>query len=276
TVGSFFFNTGTEWQNMVSTTVSTAPALSTSASWLVSGNSGIDPANQFIGTTDSKALRFRINNIPAGELNPFTGNVSLGLGAGYRNTTGVHNVAIGESALGNSTNGNYNTANGSYTLEYNTTGFFNTANGSYALRYNSTGYNNTAVGGEALAANTDGQYNTAVGAKALINTGSSFYNTAVGYHTSLDYHVGWNNTFIGANSGVTSDDLYNCIAIGYYTLCNASKQVRIGNSSTTSIGGYAQWTNFSDGRYKKNIKEDVKGLDFILKLRPVIYQLIFT
>src|SRR4030095_546359 len=171
TVGSFFFNTGTEWQNMVSTTVSTAPALSTSASWLVSGNSGIDPANQFIGTTDSKALRFRINNIPAGELNPFTGNVSLGLGAGYRNTTGVHNVAIGESALGNSTNGNYNTAIGSSTLQYNTTGFFNTANGSYALRYNSTGYNNTAVGGEALAANTDGQYNTAVGAKALINTG---------------------------------------------------------------------------------------------------------
>jgi hypothetical protein len=144
------------------------------------------------------------------------------------------------------------------------------------LRYNSTGYNNTAVGGEALAANTDGQYNTAVGAKALINTGSSFYNTAVGYHTSLDYHVGWNNTFIGANSGVTSDDLYNCIAIGYYTLCNASNQVRIGNSSTTSIGGYAQWTNFSDGRYKKNIKEDVKGLDFILKLRPVTYQLDIT
>ncbi|MFM7902093.1 MAG: tail fiber domain-containing protein, partial [Bacteroidota bacterium] len=31
------------------------------------------------------------------------------------------------------------------------------------------------------------------------------------------------------------------------------------------------WTTFSDGRYKKNVEEDVPGLDFISKLRPVTY-----
>ena len=53
----------------------------------------------------------------------------------------------------------------------------------------------------------------------------------------------------------------------------ASNQVRIGNSSVTSIGGYAGWTNFSDGRYKLAVNENVKGLDFVMKLRPVTYRL---
>jgi hypothetical protein len=33
------------------------------------------------------------------------------------------------------------------------------------------------------------------------------------------------------------------------------------------------YTNLSDGRFKKNVQEDVKGLDFIMKLRPVTYTL---
>jgi len=39
----------------------------------------------------------------------------------------------------------------------------------------------------------------------------------------------------------------------------------------TSIGGQVEWTAFSDGRFKKDIKEDVSGLDFIKHLRPVSY-----
>jgi len=41
----------------------------------------------------------------------------------------------------------------------------------------------------------------------------------------------------------------------------------------TSIGGYANWTNISDGRVKKNIKANVPGLTFINKLKPVTYNL---
>ena len=39
------------------------------------------------------------------------------------------------------------------------------------------------------------------------------------------------------------------------------------------IGGKVGWTTLSDGRYKTNIKEDVTGLSFISKLRPVTYSL---
>jgi hypothetical protein len=47
----------------------------------------------------------------------------------------------------------------------------------------------------------------------------------------------------------------------------------MGNSATGQYWAYANWTNISDGRYKKNIKEDVPGLAFINKLRPVTYTL---
>jgi hypothetical protein len=79
--------------------------------------------------------------------------------------------------------------------------------------------------------------------------------------------------FIGALSDVNGTDYFNVIALGEFAIATASNQARIGNTNTTSIGGYANWTNFSDGRYKKNVKDDVKGLDFIMKLRPVTYNL---
>ena len=78
---------------------------------------------------------------------------------------------------------------------------------------------------------------------------------------------------LGANCDVNQNDLYNCIAIGQAVTNTAVNQARIGNSATSSIGGYVSWTNISDGRFKKDIKEEVKGLDFIMRLRPVTYHL---
>jgi len=48
-------------------------------------------------------------------------------------------------------------------------------------------------------------------------------------------------------------------------------RVRIGNITVASIGGHVGWTTFSDGRFKQQVKEDIKGLDFINRLRPVTY-----
>jgi len=47
----------------------------------------------------------------------------------------------------------------------------------------------------------------------------------------------------------------------------------LGNTATQTIQGYSSWGTLSDQRFKTNVKEDVQGLDFILKLRPVNYQL---
>ena len=68
-------------------------------------------------------------------------------------------------------------------------------------------------------------------------------------------------------------NLQNATAIGFGAVVNASNKVLIGNSSVTVIGGQVGWSTFSDGRFKENIKENVPGLDFITRLKPVTYTL---
>ncbi|HRI22246.1 MAG TPA: tail fiber domain-containing protein, partial [Panacibacter sp.] len=63
------------------------------------------------------------------------------------------------------------------------------------------------------------------------------------------------------------------MALGNLSTITASNQVRVGNSSVTSIGGQVGWSTLSDGRYKKQVKENVPGLQFIKKLKPVTYHL---
>jgi trimeric autotransporter adhesin len=184
-----------------------------------------------------------------GNLNTANGHSSL-----YSNTTGYQNTAVGGQSLYSNTTGYRNTALGMYALNANLLGANNTATGSFALYTNNMGNNNTGHGYRALNANTTGSYNTAQGSYALDDNFGGNYNTAVGY-----------------NSGPAVDLLSNTTAIGYLAAPTASNQVRIGNTSVTSIGGQVAWTVFSDGRFKKDIKEDVSGLDFIKKLRPVSY-----
>lgn len=373
-------------QLMVNIGSATAPNWQTivfNSGWSLTGNSGTNPANQFIGSTDNQALRFRINNTSAGELHP-SGNIFWGLGAGQNNTTAYSNVAMGTDALKNNTTGlqltaigdsalfnnnptvvfngfsntavgyqslfsnatgNYNTSIGALSLNANTTGYYNTAvgeqallenttgsdntaMGGYALKNNNSGNENTAIGSEALSGNTSGNYNTAVGYQSLWrNTGSenvaiglhsmifggagsynvavgnaamfhnsgniasyntavgqgalysttnSQYNTAVGYEAGLAHDLGYNNTILGANCQLAADGLFNCIAIGQQVTCTASSQARIGNLATNSIGGTVGWSTLSDGRYKTALQENVKGIDFIMKLRPLTYRLNLT
>jgi trimeric autotransporter adhesin len=203
-------------------------------------------------------------------------NTANGYAALYYNSTGYGNTANGRSALLLNTTGYYNTANGYAALRSNTLGYGNTANGIAALRYNTTGYENTANGYTALDYNITGLYNTAVGAKALNNTPNSSYNTAIGHEAGVGYNLGYNNTLLGAGANVSFSGQYNSIAIGLGATTPDNGTVRLGNTANWSYGGYAGWTNFSDERYKKNVTENVKGLEFIMRLRPVTYYLNVT
>jgi hypothetical protein len=200
-------------------------------------------------------------------------NTANGVSALFSNTSGDHNTAEGMESLYSNTTGSDNEANGYRALYSNTTGYYNTANGYDALYFNTTGSANTANGEGALSLNTTGGANTAEGFEALHNTGTSLYNTAVGYSAGSNHDNGYNNVFVGANTGTNGDGYYNDIAIGQGTTCTTSSQVIIGNPSTLYYRTYGAWLIISDGRYKKNIKEDVAGLAFINKLRPVTYNL---
>ncbi|MDW8420220.1 MAG: tail fiber domain-containing protein, partial [Chitinophagales bacterium] len=160
----------------------------------------------------------------------------------YSNTTGYDNSAFGHNALFN-----------------NNTGFENTACGEEALHENTTGFANTAVGENALYYNTTGDLNTAVGEEA-----------GAGVPNINFIHC----TFIGARSSPTVNRT-NVTMLGFgiaNAQCTGDNQVLLGNTAITQIRAQVTGiTAYSDARFKSNIKDDVKGLDFIMKLRPVSY-----
>ena len=256
---------------------------------------GGNPANGKILTCDSLGNATWENNSGASELNElsdvkfdgsslFVGNlagesddgannnVAMGSEALTANTSGKRNSAMGSKALYTNNNDD-NTAVGFEALYTNSSGNKNTSIGSQALYGNSSGSNNVAMGYHALNQNTTGYKNTGAGVETLIETTSGHQNVAIGTSAGS---IGNNNncTYIGVNAkNLDSSNYLNSTAIGFQTTLTASNQVRIGNSTVNSIGGYADWTNVSDQRFKSDIKEDVTGLAFILKLRPVSYNL---
>ena len=291
---------------------------STNNEWSLTGNNGTNASN-FLGTTDSAALTFKVNNKQAGYIeygktrNTGFGYETLSANLGNINTafgynslpivTGEGNTAVGSQILQLDTTGSWNTGMGAFALEENTTGSNNTGIGVSALITNTTGSDNTAVGFwsfcsatgndntgigfNTLADNSSGSFNTAVGSMALYTTQASD-NTAIGYQALNGNTLGSSNTAIGYqalnsnttgqyitalghSANVSSNNLFNATAVGSSALATASNQVRIGDNYVTSIGGYVGWSNVSDGRVKKNIKQNVPGLVFINKLEPVTY-----
>ena len=258
-------------------------------------------ASNTTGSFNTAMGEFSLNSNITGEQNTATGNFSLQLNTtgnnntasgakalfantgGFQNTasgafalqnntTGSDNTATGVSALGSNTTGFVNTATGFGSLSSNTTGSFNSAHGEFSLNANTIGGQNTANGNFALQNNTTGSNNIATGVNTLIANKTGNNNTAVGNFAGDLPIADNNNTFIGFGANNTSGiSLINSTALGFSASVTASNQIRVGNTSVTSIGGQVGWTTLSDGRYKKNIRENVPGLSFILMLHPVTY-----
>jgi trimeric autotransporter adhesin len=205
--------------------------------------------------------------------NTASDNSAFGYNALKANTSGSNNSALGYEALFANTTGAYNMATGMIALLHNTTGNYNTASGSYAMNTNTTGSNNVGVGHRAMNSNSTGDNNAGVGYYALYQTTASA-NTAIGEAAGYNNTSGTNNTFVGYQADLTASQTYtNCSSFGNGAIVNAKDKVRLGNTNVTVIEGTpAAYTSSSDGRFKFNVKEEVKGLEFIKKLRPVTYQ----
>ncbi len=230
--------------------------------WTIRGNSGTNAAYNFIGTTDDQDLVFKRNGAIFGRIAYW--NIALGNGTLSSNTTGEQNSAFGRGALLSNTTGDNNTALGSTTLADNTTGKKNTAVGVAALAKNRTGNRNVALGEVALNFLLTGDNNISLG----FDSGSYFGNSSENFFTNSAKSI-----FIGAETRALLNNSQNEIVIGYDAKGRGSNTVTIGNSDITSIGGYSSWTNYSDSRLKKNIVSSTYGLDFINKLRPVLYNM---
>ena len=216
--------------------------------------------NVFLGNNAGSSNNTGYRNIFIGEnagvLNTSgRSNVVVGDNSGIKISTGTYNVVIGPSAGSALTAATGNVAVGYLALNSATYQIYNTAVG-YGAMKNSIGSANCAFGFDALYNNTTGSDNTAFGVYALQNQTTGSFNTAIGY-----------------GAFTTSSNYTNSTAIGSNTTMAGSNRVRLGASDVTSIGGYVGWTTVSDARFKKDITENVPGLDFILELKPVTYHL---
>jgi hypothetical protein len=113
--------------------------------------------------------------------------------------------------------------------------------------------------------------NSILGAFALWQNTTGSDNTAVGYSALSSNTTGFHNSAFGTQADMSTNNLSNATSLGAGAIVNASNKVRIGDANVTVVESAAGSWTVSDGRFKTNVQEQVKGLAFIKLLRPVVY-----
>lgn len=230
--GYYYFD-GTLWK------------LATGNDWHTTGNTGTVPGTNFIGTSDDKALMFKVNNTIGGfidNVDPTAsstngGNTALGknaLASSYN--VSKENTAIGNAALfslDNTTTNYWNTAIGAGAMKNSIATRWNTAIGANALANLNTGNRNIAVGISSLSAvGMTGSFNVAIGSNASDKITSGNQNIAVGLTPLNSLTSGSGNIGLGYFSGLGLTTGNNNIAIGQQTQVfnvTGDGQINIGN-----------------------------------------------
>ncbi len=247
----FYYWNGSKWNKLA--TVNSLKG----TSWGINGNSNTNTNTDFIGTTDSKPLIFKTNNILSGKIaygdnsvffgqssginittglnNSFfghnsglatttgSGNNFIGFNSGASNTTGGNNISLGRAAGKSNTTGSKNVWIGDEAGFSQSVADEAVAIGSGAMHENTIGLSNTAVGFEALYKNTSGNYNAASGNHALFNNTTGSNNTATGRQALFSNTSGPSNTAYGyramyLNTSGGSNTAFGLQALGNNTL----------------------------------------------------------
>jgi len=222
-----------------------------------------------------------------------TGTIAIGRQALTALTTGARNTAVGYTAGAEEVAGNDNTVIG-YEALHDGGGLANSSN--------------TIIGsqaGDGTWVNNACNYNTAVGQGTMRGAmDGAAHNVAVGFVSGTAITSGQRNTFIGGGSGsacTTGDKnvavgndanvaaaVDEQIAIGYSTTVTAQYGIAIGHDITAGTNDAVigksgaiitvdfdadgTWAQSSDIRKKKNIKDDLLGLEFINDLKTKTFQ----
>ena len=263
-------------------------------------NSAFGYQSLYYNTTGNENSAFGLNSLLFNKTG--NGNSAFGTRSLYSNSAGINNTAIGQSALSNNHSGNNATAVGYQAMYYanntmaafdnfnvavgyealrgsttpaNNTGNNNTAVGYMPLRNNSSGNYNSAFGISSLYLNTAGYDNSAVGSYSLNSNTTGYQNSAFGRSSLYANTTGYQNSAFGSGAGQFITSGSNLTCIGYNaqpTSGSATNQITLGNNQITSLRcNVTTITSLSDARDKMNIKDLNIGVDFLMKIKPRLF-----
>ncbi|MBX3103230.1 MAG: hypothetical protein KF690_12030, partial [Bacteroidetes bacterium] len=235
--------------------------------WGLNGNAAV-PGN-FLGTTNTQPLEFRVNNVRTGMIYPdgasssivwgstvntvsgTTGSVISGGGSsGSPNTINANFAAIG-GGMNNTVSGAYGAVNGGNTNTVNGTygtvggGTNNLASNTYTLV--GGGGSNTASGG---GATVSGGYENKASAN-YASVGGGYGNTASGSYSSL--MGGFNNSVSGTYATVAGGN--SNIAYGNYSFTGSGSGLRTRSYAETVFGLFNDTTGYT-GNPTSNLAND--------------------
>jgi len=174
-----------------------------------------------------------------------SGCTALGAQAMYNHTSGGSNIAIGRDCNRGPSNssagtGNSNISIGTRSAELMTSGAKNISIGDYAGFRIESGYGNIAIGWLANYA----------------------------YDTTNSTTNGYENTLVGGYTRTIGYNTYKECILGYGTVGKGNRRFMVGcDSGVYHAGNVSSWTTTSDERIKKNIVDNVTGLDKIEKIK---------
>ncbi len=248
--------------------------LSNLNAWGLSGNAGIVPDVQFLGTKDAQPADFRVNNARALRLAPTANSPNL-IGGDSRNyvAPGVYGATIGGggtpaypygTGLSNSVLANFatvgggagNTASGTINGPYADSatvagGFRNSALGNNAtvaggLQNRAAGDNSAIAGGEGNLVSTNNNWGL-VGGGRLNAIGSGLYSSAIAGGEKNAIGSGSSYAFIGAgilnqigtnaNNTTIGGGSQNAIDANAFSATIAGGEINTNNAIRATIGG---------------------------------------
>jgi trimeric autotransporter adhesin len=203
------------------------------AGWKLTGNASLDSTINFLGTTDSQPLMFRVNNARSGRITP-GGTTYLGYRAGYTDTTGsTYNTALGGWAMTSYVpGGSHGNVGVGYQSLYNYAGM--SGSGANTVVGFQAGYNMAGFGGQS-------------GANVFMG-----YRAGHGSTTSGAYR----NVFIGINSGYSiggGQIVQGNVGVGAFT----HEWVKFGQFNVAM--GYSAMRTNTDGNYNTGIGYNALG-----------------
>ncbi|CAN5738966.1 hypothetical protein BH10BAC2_BH10BAC2_35220 [soil metagenome] len=264
--------------------------------WKLLGNSGTDPATQFLGTKDNKALVFRINNIERMRIAN-----SGKLGIGLTTPEALLNVAVNDNVnlsstdnflLGSTTGYNLafdnnelqarnNGAPGELRLNYWGGSVWIGKQGSTASPAIYVGSGRVGIGGSAVSIENILTVNPSSGLGGILitdavnNTAFSASKTGTGYvvNVSKTNALSSTATVYATNAGAGE---------GVYAYSKYGNGIYGSTGSTQNAGDYAGYFNgavyasgtyfSSDEKLKQNIADFPRAMDIITRLLPKQYQ----